>query len=133
MKKISLLVSLLAITSLVHGKNYQCPDLPISVKIGETIKNDWFIWPLKEKINYLSKLYYKVLGTKYIFNYWTAFPSGERTGFGMKPPNYIGCCYLVKKEKKRICAFKNIIENKCSPIFNRTGPINFSCKDNEAS
>ena len=133
MKKTIIFTILFVLNFQVYSLNYECPKLPITVKIGDSINNDWLIWPLNEKINYWSKAYYFFWNKKYEFKYWTAFPTGQRTGIKKTPKHYIGCCYFIKEEKRRICAFKNVVESKCSPIFNRSGPINFTCEKKHIS
>ena len=125
--KYFLLILFMLLNFSANAIEYYCPKLPIENQIGTYTKEGWLVWPLNETINFKNKYYYKLFSKTYFIKYWTAFPSGKRTGSVNKKKYYIGCCYLIKKEKKRVCAFKNISEENCKPQLPSAPPVKYVC------
>ena len=55
--KIILIPFLIFISFQSYAIEYYCPNTPIDITTGETINNEWFIWPDNEKIT-TPKIYY---------------------------------------------------------------------------
>lgn len=111
--KIILIPFLIFISFQSYAIEYYCPNTPIDITTGETINNEWFIWPDNEKITTPKIYYYKYLKETYHFERWNAFPHGKNIGLPKGPLYYIGCCGWLKKENKLICAYKDVAEKKC--------------------
>jgi len=107
---------------------YACPILPREVYIGQTIDDDWFIWPEKQAINSDKLQFYKNNKQERIISKWQSFPSGERVGNFSGYKYYIGCCTFNSNNGEELCAYKTVRESNCRAHLPSSDPVKFVCK-----